>query len=114
MDPWGEDNLGGDQHCDESIAPVCQRKDAKCIEGSSHVGDGGLQDVANGVRRSVILVDAIECVSCGLHRERRYVEGFTVRGDSGGKRRDNEANVGELAEFAHQMIDSLPIISLWV
>jgi hypothetical protein len=41
------------QHGDETVAPICQRKDAECVEDVLSVGDGRKQPI------EVVLVDAL-------------------------------------------------------
>ena len=41
------------QHRDESVAPICQRKDTGFVEDGSSVGDGGEQPI------DVVLIDAL-------------------------------------------------------
>ena len=60
------------------------------------------------------LVDAIECVTRGLHQQYRDVETLAGGWNGGNTRRDAETNVVELAQFLHYRIDLLSIRPLWV
>jgi hypothetical protein len=55
------------------------------------------QDVIDSIGLFAVLVDAIECVACSLHRQCWDFESFAVRGDGGDAGGDAETDVAELS-----------------
>ena len=58
-----------------------------------------LQDVVDQIRSTVMDVDAVERLACGLHRQGRNVDPLAVGRESGDPGSDAEADVAQLAEL---------------
>ena len=67
-----------------------------------------LQDVIDQIGSFAMLVDAIECVTCSLHRQCWDIESLAVRRDGGDTGGDAKTNVVEPTQFVHNGIDLLP------
>jgi hypothetical protein len=63
------------------------------------------QDVVDRGGPLAVLVDAMERVACGLHRQYRYFERLAVRRDGGDAGGNEEANVAGSSQFVHVGID---------
>jgi hypothetical protein len=61
-----------------------------------------------------VVVDAVEGITCGVHRERRDVKARAIWGSSGDTGCDEDTEVVEPAQFLHQSIDLSCIRSLRV
>ena len=64
-----------------------------------------IQDPVDQVGLSMVLVDPIECIACGLRRQRRDIEGLAIGRNGGDTRCETETNVGELAQFLQYSVD---------
>ena len=72
------------------------------------------QDLVGRIGPFAVLVDAIEGVTCSLHRQRRDVEGLAVGRDGGDAGCYAKANVIELTQLLHHRIYLLSVRSLRV
>ena len=54
-----------------------------------------------------MLVDAIECVACGLHRQCRDLDNLAARGDGGDARGNAKTDVAEPSQLIHSGVDLL-------
>ena len=72
------------------------------------------EDAVDQIGPFAVLVDPIECVMRGIHRQRRDVESLAVRRDGGDPGGDAEMNAAELAQLLHRSKDLMGASSLWV
>jgi hypothetical protein len=63
------------------------------------------QDVVDSDRMFAVLVDAIERVACGLHRQCWDLEDLTVGRDGGDAGGDAKTDVAELSQLLHHGVD---------
>ena len=72
------------------------------------------EEVVDGVRSLVLVVNPIERAACGIYRQRGDIQMFAIRGYRGDPGRNAETNVADLAQFLHHSVDLLRIGSPWV
>jgi len=71
------------------------------------------QNAVDQIRLFTVLVEAIECITCGLHRQRWDLEDLAIRGDGGDAGGDAKTNVAELGQFIHSCVNLLRTHHLW-
>ena len=72
------------------------------------------QDVVDQIGLFPMLVDTIERVAGGLHRQCRDLESLAIGRDGRNTGRDAKPNVVVATQLFHHAIDLLSIRSLWV